>query len=168
MTQKPLSATEERVWRAVARLIVALPRTLDEDLQSGAGVSLTHYIVMMSLSEAPGRRLRMSDLAARAALSPSRMSRIVQSLQARGLVSRSVSGEDARTGIATLTDLGLETLSEAWPTHLASVRSILLDQIDSADLRSIAAVIERVVQAAEKPAAARSLPACGEPRDESA
>jgi DNA-binding MarR family transcriptional regulator len=59
----PLDATEESAWRALARFFVVAPRLLDEDLQRGAHMSLSVYTILMQLSEAPGRTLRMTDLA---------------------------------------------------------------------------------------------------------
>lgn len=67
---QPLSAQEEEVWRTLVRLMVVLPRTMDDDLRSETGLSLTHYIVLVALSEASDGHLRMSDLAQRIALSP--------------------------------------------------------------------------------------------------
>jgi DNA-binding MarR family transcriptional regulator len=101
----------------------------------------------MYLSEAPGRRLRMSDLAAAAALSLSGMTRIVQRLEATGLVRRERCIDDRRGWLAVLTDAGLERLREAWPSHLASVRRHIFDQLDEVDLPSLAAAMQRIADA---------------------
>ena len=156
MTPRPLNAAEEEVWRALVRLLVVLPRTLDDDLQHASGLSLTHYVVLMRLSEMPDQQLRMSDLASQVELSPSRMSRIIQLLQARGLVTRSVSADDARAGLARLTAAGLTVLQAAWPTHLASARSIVFDNLRPDQLALIAPVITRVLEAAQQPVTTRS------------
>lgn len=135
----------------MVRLIITLPRTLDDDLQRGAGLSLTHYIVLMRLSESAERQLRMSDLAKQADLSPSRMSRIIHSLQAQGLVDRAGSSDDGRANIATLTDAGFEALRAAWPVHLASARTIVFDRLDPAELPAIAAGIMRIMEGVQQP-----------------
>ena len=167
MDVAPLTETEEEVWRAIVRLMILLPRTLNEDLQQGSGISSTHYIVLMHLSESPQQQLRMSELAARAALSPSRMSRVIQQLQAQGLVDRSVAADDARAGIASLTEAGLTVLQGAWPTHLASARTIVFSHLDPHQLQGVAATLARVVEAAQEPLATRGASApvrsAGEP-----
>src|SRR6266568_2525914 len=78
----PLSAGEEAFLRAWSRAALTVPRALDADLLLGQGMSLSDYRALMYLSEAPGRSLRMSDLAAACALSLSGMSRIVSRLEA--------------------------------------------------------------------------------------
>src|SRR6266700_6222453 len=84
----PLSAGEEAFLRAWSRAALSVPRALDADLLAGQGMSLSDYRALMYLSEAPGRSLRMSDLASACALSLSGMSRIVSRLEAQGLLAR--------------------------------------------------------------------------------
>src|SRR5437879_13183819 len=122
-----LSAGEEAFLRAWSRAALAVPRALDADLQAGQGMSLSEYTALMHLSEAPGRSLRMSDLASACALSLSGMSRIVSRLQTHGLVERERASCDGRGLNAVVTDAGLARLRRAWPTHLARVRRHLLD-----------------------------------------
>ena len=71
----PLSATEDVFWRALMRTVVSLPRRLDNDLLRAVGITAKEYLTLMSLSEVPGRELRMSDLAGATDLSASRMTR---------------------------------------------------------------------------------------------
>ena len=80
----PLSATEEAFWRALMRVVLSLPHRLDIDLVRAVGITANEYTTLMCLSEAPNRELRMADLANAAALSPSRMTRLVDDLQRRG------------------------------------------------------------------------------------
>ena len=123
----PLSATEEDFWRALMRFVLSLPRRLDSDLVKNVGITANEYTTLMCLSEAPRRELRMADLANAAALSASRMTRLVDDLQARGLVTKRTSSEDGRGNVAKLTPAGLAKLKSAWPTHLASVRRVFND-----------------------------------------
>jgi len=123
----PLSATEEDFWRALMRIVLSLPRRLDSDLVKNVGITANEYTTLMCLSEAPRRELRMADLANAAALSASRMTRLVDDLQARGLVTKRTSSEDGRGNVAKLTPAGLAKLKSAWPTHLASVRRVFND-----------------------------------------
>jgi DNA-binding MarR family transcriptional regulator len=145
MKPVPLDPEEQEVWRRVAMLLLLLPRALEDDLQRGTGLSLTHYSVLLHLSEAPGRALRMSDLALRASISPSRMTRVVQHLEAQGWVTRCGSADDRRAYLARLTDAGLSRLEEAWPTHLASVRRLVVDHLDHARLPDVARVLGAIV-----------------------
>ncbi len=149
MTSRPLSPAQERLWRAIARMMVVLPRAIDEDLIAKTGLSLTSYIVLSQLSEAPDRQLRMSDLADRSALSPSRMSRVVHSMEDAGLVGRSVSPHDHRASIAALTEAGLDRLRQAWPCHLEGVRRLAVDHIRRTEIALVTAVIERIVASVE-------------------
>jgi DNA-binding MarR family transcriptional regulator len=123
----PLSATEEAFWRALMRIVLSLPRRLDSDLVKTVGITANEYTTLMCLSEAPRRELRMADLANAAALSASRMTRLVDDLQSRELVTKRSSSEDGRGNIAKLTPAGLAKLKTAWPTHLASVRRVFND-----------------------------------------
>lgn len=145
MTVRPLSPAQERLWRALVRLMVVLPRSIDEDLTARTGLSLTNYVVLMQLSEAPDRQLRMSDLAEAVALSPSRITRVVHALEADGLVRRRVSPEDRRANLTALTDAGLRRLTDAWPSHLEGVRTLVIDHVRRGETASLTEVLERVL-----------------------
>jgi DNA-binding MarR family transcriptional regulator len=157
---QPLDPREEQTWRALVRLMVVMPRVIDEDLSRRAGISLTRYVVLMRLSEAPNRGLRMTELAEAASMSPSRMTRIVASMVDEGLVTREPVPGDARAGLARLTCEGLERLSTAWPAHLAGVRALVLDHIDPDDLPAFSRVLERLLVAVEDAAGGRRDPGC--------
>jgi DNA-binding MarR family transcriptional regulator len=143
----PLNADEERFWRALVRILIVLPRVLERDLTRSAGLSANEYATLVSLSEAPGRELRMADLAACTGLTPSRISRLVDDLQSRDLVTKRPSPEDGRGNVATLSAQGLAKLKAAWPAHLASARRRTLDHIEPADLRRAAEALSRVAAA---------------------
>src|SRR5580700_12286034 len=127
-----LSPAEETLWRAIMRIVKVLPRHLDSDLMHGIGLSASDYTTLMHLSEAPNRELRMSDLASATGLSASRMTRLVDDLQSRSLVTKTVSSTDARGNVAKLTPRGMAKVKSAWPAHLASVRRRFLDHVDAA------------------------------------
>jgi DNA-binding MarR family transcriptional regulator len=140
----PLNTTEEAFWRALMRVVLSLPRRLDSDLVRSVGITANEYTTLMRLSEAPGRELRMADLANAAALSASRMTRLVDDLQVRGLVSKRASAQDGRGNVATLTPAGLEKLKRAWPAHLASVRGRVFDHVDSGTVASAAQALTEI------------------------
>lgn len=150
---RPLSRDEEAVSRAIGRAIVVLPRVIDADLTREQGLTLNEYGVLTQLSEAPDRRLRMSELAAACDVSLSGMTRIVGRLEDDGLVIRVQCAEDARGSNAVLTEAGLRRLERAHPTHVASIRRHFLDHLAGLDLARLADALTRCT--APPPARAR-------------
>ena len=146
----PLTATEEAFWRALMRIVLSLPRRLDSDLIRSAGITANEYTTLMCLSEARGRELRMADLANAAALSASRMTRLVDDLQSRGLVTKRASSEDGRGSVAKLTPAGSAKLKSAWPIHLASVRERVFDHVDPATVKKTAQALSAVARQLEE------------------
>jgi DNA-binding MarR family transcriptional regulator len=140
----PLDAVEEPTWRALARFFVVAPRLLDEDLQRGAHMSLSAYTVLLHLSEAPGRALRMTELANRAYLSGSRTTRLVDELIADRLVAKERNAADGRGFDVTLTEEGLAALQRAYPVHLRSVRARVLDHVDRSTLPCFAKAMSAI------------------------
>jgi DNA-binding MarR family transcriptional regulator len=98
----------------------------------------------MNLSEAPNRQLRMADLANATGLSPSRTTRLVDDLQTRGFVAKRASAADGRSNLAELTPQGFAKLKSAWPAHLESVRSRVLNYIDPGTLTKAAQALGAV------------------------
>jgi DNA-binding MarR family transcriptional regulator len=145
----PLTPTEEVLWRALNRIMVALPRALDSDLIHGTGLTLNEYATLMFLSEARNQELRMADLAAATALSASRITRLVDSLRARDFVTKRPSPEDGRGNTARLTPQGLAKLKSAYPDHLSSARHRVIDHVDAATLRQTAQALENVAKLLE-------------------
>jgi DNA-binding MarR family transcriptional regulator len=143
-TDEPLSASEEAAWRALMRIVKVLPRHLDSDLIRGVGMTASEYTTIMHLSEAPNRELRMADLAAATDLSASRMTRLVDDLQSRGLVTKTASSSDARGNVAKLTPRGIAKLKAAWRVHLASVRRRFFDSIDATAVDGVARALAEV------------------------
>jgi DNA-binding MarR family transcriptional regulator len=147
----PLDAVEEPTWRALARFFVVAPRLLDEDLQRGAQMSLSAYTILLHLSEAPGRELRMTVLANRAYLSGSRTTRLVDELIADRLVTKQRNAADGRGFDVTLTDQGLAALQRAYPVHLRSVRARVLDHVDRSTLPCFSTAVIAIARSLESP-----------------
>lgn len=137
----PLNAAEERAWRSFARAFVVVPRVLEAEIQAAHGVTMTEYFVLVNLSEAPERQLRMSELASRGAMSLSAISRVVDGLVRRGLVERMRCPSDRRGLLAVLTDEGMACLSETYPTHLRGVREHVVRHLAGLDLDALAAAV---------------------------
>lgn len=145
----PLDADEELLWRSLMRLTTTVPRAMGDDLERSSGLNGTEYLVLMHLSEAPGRRLRMSDLADRLALSPSRITRVVDLLASRDLVSKDPDPDDGRSMLAVLTRQGLALLKRAWPEHLQSVRRNIFDPLADDEIRKLGPVLRRLADAVD-------------------
>lgn len=142
----PLSAEEEAVMRAFGRLLLVLPRAMDADLERDQRMSLSEYSVLRHLSEAPGRRMRMSELAAACDMSLSGMTRLAGKLESLGHLERERYEKDARGLEAVLTDAGLARLQQAWPDHLASVRRHIFDHLTGIDLVKLAAALDAMAR----------------------
>jgi DNA-binding MarR family transcriptional regulator len=122
-----LSDDEQRAWRAWIAASLLLPDRLSRDLQEQADVSLADYEILMHLSEAPGRRLRMSQLADATLSSRSRLSHQIDRLSSAGFVDREPCSGDRRGFFAVLTPAGWDFVVETAPAHVASVRARLVD-----------------------------------------
>ncbi|MFI5845973.1 MarR family winged helix-turn-helix transcriptional regulator [Catenuloplanes sp. NPDC051500] len=141
----PLNTDEEAAWRALARVVTFLPRIIDADLLSLTNLTLSEYMVLMRLSEAPDRSMRMSELADGIQLSFSGVTRLIDRLERENMVERVRASTDGRGQHAVLTDNGLARLEQAWPGHLASVRRVVIDHLTGLDLPALAAALDAIV-----------------------
>jgi DNA-binding MarR family transcriptional regulator len=125
-----LDDTEMRSWRNYIQVVDELAARLEGDLVRAHGLTLGDYQVLVYLSESPGHRLRMCDLAGWLRLSPSGLTRRLDGLVKGGLVVREPSAEDRRVSLAVLTEHGFARLERAAPDHVDSVRRHMLDHLD--------------------------------------
>lgn len=132
-----LDPDEQRAWRAFVEASRVLTALLDRDLKAAHDLSHDDYAVLVNLSEAPGERLRMSDLAIATAESRSRLSHHVGRLERRGLVQRESCPSDRRGLLAVLTPEGRALLHAAAPDHVAGVRTHFIEQLDGHQLAMI-------------------------------
>jgi DNA-binding MarR family transcriptional regulator len=119
---------------------------LDRQLQSESRANFTDFEVLVHLSEAPRRRLRMSELADRTLSTRSAITRTVDRLVAREWVRRVRSADDQRGFYAELTELGAEVLAEIAPGHVAAVRDYLIDLLTEDELAALRSIGRRVRQ----------------------
>jgi DNA-binding MarR family transcriptional regulator len=124
-----LDDEEQKAWRAWLYSSLLLQDRLDRELTHATGISHAYYEILVALSEAPGRALRMSVLADRCLSSRSRLSHAVSRLEERGWVRRQVCEGDGRGQLAVLTDEGFAALEAAAPVHVEGVRQHLFDQL---------------------------------------
>ncbi len=142
-TPRWLSAAEMKAWR---RYIIASRRlleALDSDLGSHE-LSMSDYEVLAQLSDAPDRRMRMSELADVAMLSRSRLSHRIKVMEQAGWVERQACPIDKRGSFAVMTNKGWKAIVAAAPDHVASVRSRFIDHLSKADQEVLAEIFERV------------------------
>ncbi|MFG1651469.1 MarR family winged helix-turn-helix transcriptional regulator [Micromonospora sp. NPDC049275] len=141
-----LNPDEQRTWRAFLAASRALMDTLDRDLQRDAGMPHAYYEILVRLSEAPGRQLRMSDLAEAAGSSRSRLSHAVARLETAGWVRREDCPTDRRGQIAVLTDEGFAILAAAAPGHVEGVRRHLFDALSPAQVDQLRRISETLAE----------------------
>jgi DNA-binding MarR family transcriptional regulator len=140
-----LTAEEQAAWRSVVALLIRLPAAIEAELQRDADISQFEYLVLSGLSEAPDRTLRMSDLAAMASGSLSRLSHVVSRLESRGWVRREACPGDGRFINAVLTDDGWAKVVATAPGHVAAVRRLLIDVLTPEQLRELGAISDEVL-----------------------
>jgi DNA-binding MarR family transcriptional regulator len=140
-----LDGDEQRTWRAFLAATTLLLERLDRELQRDSNIPHTYYEILVRLSEAEGRALRMSDLAINSMSSRSRLSHAVARLEEAGLVRRESCDTDRRGSVAVLTDAGLAALEEAAPGHVECVRQNLFDQLSAAQQHHLREACEAVV-----------------------
>lgn len=146
MTER-LSDTELRAWQALLHAHHDVTATLDRELREEHGLSFSEYDVLLRLARAPGRALRMSELAERVLLSPSGLTRLVDRLASRRLLERRSQEGDGRVFLAALTERGLEELRKAARTHLRGIREHFTGRLSETQLRNVASGLEAVVGA---------------------
>lgn len=140
-----LDDDEQRTWRAFIAGFRLLFEQLDRELQRDAGIPHTYYEILVRLSEAPDRSLRMSQLADRTDSSRSRLTHAVDRLEERGWVRREDCPTDRRGQLAVLTDEGMDTLRAAAPIHVEGVRAHLFDQLTPEQVAQLRAISERIL-----------------------
>ena len=142
-----LDAEEQRVYMAVASVLVQLPNSLDAQLSRSSGVSHYEYLVLAALSMAPGRTLRMSQIAEFTDSTLSRLSNVATRLEKRGWLTRSPDPDNGRYTLATLTDAGMATVVAAAPGHVREVRRIVFDPLTATQQRQLLEICRRILGA---------------------
>ncbi len=143
------------VWRSFLRTHTHLLRRLEQGLQANRKISIGSYDVLVQLAEAPGNRLRMSELAEAVLLSRSGLTRLVDRLQKDGLVRREPDPGDARGTFTVLTAQGRDALRDASTVHLAQVAELVLDRLSDSELRQLHGLM---IKLHPSPPAADNLP----------
>lgn len=146
-----LTDDEQRAWRSYIESSKVLFDALDRELQRDAQMPHTYYEILVVLSEADDRRLRMSDLAQRTLSSRSRLSHAVARLEEHGWVVREDCPTDRRGQFAKLTDTGLLALEAAAPGHVQAVRRYLIDELTPEQLDQLRVIGEAIIAKVGEP-----------------
>ncbi|MDQ4037335.1 MAG: MarR family transcriptional regulator [Actinomycetota bacterium] len=140
-----LDADEQVTWRTYLATSKAIGEAIESQLQRDANIPHTYYEILVRLSEAPGRKLRMSQLADLCLASRSRLSHAVARLEERGWVSREACPDDGRGMLAGLTDAGMNALTEAAPGHVNAVREQVFDRLSAEQVKQLREIGEAIL-----------------------
>ena len=140
-----LTEEEQRAWRGLLRMTSQLTARMNRQLLQDYGVSLADYDVLVVLSEAPGGRLRVFEVADALAWEQSRVSHQLARMQRRGLVAREGCASDARGAFAVLVEAGRAAIERAAPAHVETVRQLIFDGITPGELAALTTLTDRVL-----------------------
>ena len=155
-----LNTDEQHTWRESIQAWQWLLAAVDVQLQRDSGMPLAYYEILVRLSEAPDRSLRMTQLAEASSSSKSRVSHAVARLEERGWVRRMDCPTDRRGQIAMLTDQGFAALAKAAPGHVEQVRRVLFDALSAEQIKQLDGISAAILaQAASSPRDADGCPA---------
>ncbi|GAA3413495.1 MarR family winged helix-turn-helix transcriptional regulator [Streptosporangium vulgare] len=140
-----LDDDEQNTWRAFLAASQRVQEELDRQLQRDSGMPHAYYAVLVKLSEAPERMMRMSELAAEVNSSQSRLSHAVKRLEERGWVRREPCAADKRVSWAILTGQGLAVLTAAAPGHVEAVRQAVFDRLTPGQLRQLTEICAAIL-----------------------
>ncbi|MEV4274494.1 MarR family winged helix-turn-helix transcriptional regulator [Actinoplanes xinjiangensis] len=145
-----LSEHETSAWIALTMVLTSLPPAIDAQLKRDAGINFFEYTILSSLSQAPGRAVRMGNLAHLAAGSPSRLSHAVSRLEKHGWVARRVSidSNETRCIEAVLTDAGWDAVAAAAPRHVREARRLVFDVLTEDQVTQLAKIGRQLLGAA--------------------
>ena len=143
--QQGLTRAELTAWRMFLRAHSTVVRALENELMAEHDLPLASYDVLVQLSEAPDRRLRMTELADRVLLSRSGLTRLVDRLEREGMIRREACPSDARGTLAVLTAAGIARLREAWPTHLRGVEQHVTGRLTPDEIEQLSSLLGKLV-----------------------
>jgi DNA-binding MarR family transcriptional regulator len=130
-------------WRSLLQAHATLMRRLETELERETGLALADFDVLAQLALAGGE-LRMTELANRALISRSGMTRRVARLVEEGLVQRTSSSADARGVVVGLTDAGLARLVETAPVHARGISELFVERLDDHELAVLESALDKV------------------------
>jgi DNA-binding MarR family transcriptional regulator len=151
MGNKVLGDLHLSAWRAFITTHAHLIERIDRALTAGQQLPLRWYDVLIELYQASGQGLRMHELADRVVLSRSGLTRLVDNLEAAGLLARHACQTDRRGTYITVTDRGKGALRKAWPVYAKGIADHFARHLSEAEARTLADALTRVRDAAREP-----------------
>jgi DNA-binding MarR family transcriptional regulator len=132
-------------WLGLLQAHAELTRSLDAELHADHGISLSGYEMLSRLAHCPDGRMRMSDLAQATKLSLSRVSRLMDQLETRGLVARRSCDSDSRIVYAAIEPAGRNLVRAAQETFFAVVDERFFGRLSCAEVEQLGTLLERLV-----------------------
>jgi DNA-binding MarR family transcriptional regulator len=142
---KLVKQTKLEAWKAFLKAHRVVIDKIENDLEKAGVVPLTSYDVLLELSQAPDRKLRMSDLAAQVVLSRSGLTRLVDRLEKEGMLRREDTPSDRRGTQAVLTQKGFEALKQAWPTYAKGINTYFAERIGEQEATILAKALGKLL-----------------------
>ncbi|MFD5315786.1 MarR family winged helix-turn-helix transcriptional regulator [Streptomyces sp. NPDC127098] len=149
-TPRWLSSEQKAAWDSFIRMQETLIGRLSRLLQADSGMSASDFIVLVSLTERGGGRMRFLELAKSVEWEKSRMSHQVARMRKRGLVAREECPDDGRGAFIVATPAGYKAIEEAAPQHVDQVRRLFIDALTQEELDTLARISNRVLAHMEK------------------
>ncbi len=131
-------------WRSFLTAHAALINQIERELLEAGVVPLSWYDVLFALYDAPDQRLRMNELASAIVLSRSGLTRLVDRLEAEGLLARERSASDRRGAFAVLTEKGVEAMREAWPIYARGIEEHFARFLSDEEVRLVTEIFRRM------------------------
>ncbi|MDG4858246.1 MarR family transcriptional regulator [Streptomyces sp. T-3] len=153
-----LNDEEQRTWRAYLHATTLLEDHLDRQLQRDAKMPHIYYGLLVQLSQAPRRRLRMTELARNVKITRSRLSHAVARLEQHGWVRREDCASDKRGQNAILTDEGFAVLERSAPGHVAAVRQAMFDRLTPEQQQSLGEIMRIIAEGLQPNEVGADLP----------
>ncbi|MBO4259890.1 MarR family winged helix-turn-helix transcriptional regulator [Streptomyces griseorubiginosus] len=153
-----LTSEEQRIWRSYLHATTLLEDHLDRQLQRDAGMPHISYGLLVGLAEAPGGRLRMTELAMKAKITRSRLSHAIARLEKNGWVRREDCPSDKRGQFAVLTQQGHEVLDRTAPGHVTAVRQAVFERLTPEQQQALGEIMQIVAEGLQPDEAGADLP----------
>ncbi|HEX2915652.1 MAG TPA: MarR family transcriptional regulator [Chloroflexia bacterium] len=141
---KKLDEFHLAAWRSFLNAHASVIELIEREMASAHQLPLSSYDVLVALSEAPDRRLRMHELASRVVLSRSGLTRLVDRLEEQGMLARERITTDRRGASAILTEKGLATLRAAWPVYAGGIKQYFTDLLSDEEVTVLTGALSRI------------------------
>ena len=150
MSEEHLSEEHLAAWRTFVKAHAMIIDLIERDLMAAMRPPLSTYDVLIELYEAPKHRLRMHELAERVVLSRSGLTRLIDRLEAEGLLTRDRCGTDRRGAYAVITEQGVEALHQTWPIYAKGIAEYFAQWLTLEEAQILESSLRRILQSTSK------------------